>query len=105
MRVGSLNKSVTLQYQTKVPNGMGGFTASWADAATVWAAIWPTSAQELTAANALSMVITHRIRIRWRGVLKPDWRIKYGNKYYNIISIINPNMGNRYLDIMAKEAA
>lgn len=104
MRIGDLNKRITLQYQTKVPDGMGGFTVSYVDATTVFAAIWPTSASETIAANATSMVVTHRIRIRYRSVLKADWRIKFGNKYYAIISIINPNMSNRYFDIMAKEA-
>ncbi len=99
------NKRIVLQYQTKVADGMGNFTVTWVEAATVYAAIWPTSANEMIAANALSMVVTHRIRIRWRGAVKSNWRIKFGEKYYNIISIVNPNMGNRYLDILAKEAA
>ena len=105
MRVGELNKRIVLQYQTKVADGGGGFTVSWVEACTVFAAIWPTSANEMIAANALSMVVTHRIRIRWRGAVKASWRIKFGEKYYNIVSIVNSSMGNKYLDILAKEAA
>lgn len=100
-----LNKRITLQYQTKVADGMGGWIISYIDHATIWAAIWPVSANETIAANAVSMVVSHRIRIRYRSVLKADWRIRFGNRYYAIVSIINPNMANRYLDIMAKEAA
>lgn len=105
MRIGDLNKRITLQYQTKVSDGMGGFTTAWTDAATIWAAIWPTSANEVVQANSLSMVISHRIRIRYRSVLKSSWRIKFGDKFYAIVSIINPNMSNEYLDLMVKEAA
>jgi len=63
------------------------------------------SANEIIAANATSMVVTHRIRIRYHGTLKASWRIKYGNKYYAIVSIINQNMANRQIEILAKEVA
>jgi SPP1 family predicted phage head-tail adaptor len=102
---GIFNKIIILQYQTKVSDGLGGFVLSWVDHATIFAAIWPTSAKEQLASMQVSMEITHRIRIRYRSVLKPAWRIKFGNRYFNIVSIINPNMGNKYLDILAKEAA
>jgi len=102
---GQLNKRITLQYQTKSSDGMGGFTAAYADAATVWAAIWPVSANEITAANSTAMVVSHRIRVRYRSVLKSSWRVKFGLRYFAIVSIINPNEGNEYLDLMVKEAA
>ena len=105
MNIGSLNKRITLQYQTKVSDNMGGFVVAWTDAATVFAAIWPTSAAELVAANATSMVISHRIRIRYRSVVKPSWRVKFGNRYFTIISILNPSEKNQMLDLMCKEAA
>jgi SPP1 family predicted phage head-tail adaptor len=82
---------------------MGGFTTTWVDAATVFAAIWPTSAREQVTANSLSMTISHRIRIRYRSVLKAAWRISYRGRRFNIVSIINPNEANEYLDIMCKE--
>lgn len=103
--IGDLNQRVTLQYSTSVSDGMGGSTKTWHDAATVWAAIWPISAKETVAAMAETMTITHRVRLRYRSVLRSDWRIKYGNQYFNIVSIIDPNMDHRYLDIMCKEAA
>lgn len=101
-----LNKRITLQYQTKTADGMGGpAVVTWNDAATIWAAIWPVSANETVAANATSMVISHRIRIRYRSVLKASWRVKFGNRYFAIVSIINPNEAGEFLDLMTKEAA
>jgi SPP1 family predicted phage head-tail adaptor len=105
MKAGELNKRVELQYSTRVPDGLGGYTTTWVRAATVFAAIWPTSANEITAANATSMVVSHRIRIRYRNGLKSSWRIKFGLRYFNIVSIVNPNEQNRLLDLMCKEAA
>lgn len=100
-----LNKRITWQYSTKVPDGMGGFTTTWVDACTVWAAIWPISANEIIAANAISMVVSHRIRQRYRSVFKSSWRGKFGNRFFSIIGIINPNESCEWLDVLCKEAA
>ena len=104
MQIGQLNKLVTIQYPTVVPDAMGGFTDTWVQAATAWAAIWPTSAKETVESNSLAMVVSHKIRIRHRSVFKPEWRIKFGNRYFSIVSIINPNEKNEWLDLMCKEA-
>lgn len=105
IRSGDLNKRITWQQQTKVPDGMGGFTITWVDVCTVWCAIWPVSANEIVAANATAMVVSHKIRQRYRSVFKSSWRGKFGNRYFSIVSIINPNEANEYLDLMCKEAA
>ena len=105
MRIGDLDKRIVLQYTTRTPDGMGGFTVAWVDAATVWAAIWPVSATETIQAAQATMTITHRIRIRYRAVLKASWRISWSGRYFNIVSVIDPNMSHRWLDVMCKEAA
>ena len=100
-----LNKRITLQQPTRAADGMGGFTVSWADAATVWAAIWPVSAAERISASKETGEITHRIRIRYRSGIRSSWRIKYGDRYFNIAGPpIDPNMAHRWLDILCKEA-
>lgn len=105
MAIGDLNKRITLQAPTKVSDSMGGFVNSYSDMATVYAAIWPVSASDTIQANATVMVISHRIRIRYRSVLKTSWRISFAGKYYSIVSIIDPNMAHKMLDLMCKEAA
>lgn len=104
MRIGDLNKRITLEYATKVPDGMGSFTLTWVAAATVFAAIWPVQGSELVQSMQTDMVINCRIRIRYRSVLRPDWRIKYGNRYFNIVSITNPSERNEWLDLYCREA-
>jgi SPP1 family predicted phage head-tail adaptor len=102
---GDLNKRITWQYKTKISDGMGGFTDTYVDACTVWCAILPTSANEIVAANATSMVVSHQIRIRYRSVFKPSWRGKFGNRYFSIVGITNPNESCEWLDILCKEAS
>ena len=88
-----------------VSNGMGGFITSYSTTATIWAAIWPVSAAETVQSMQPTMTISHRVRIRYRSVLRASWRIKLGLRYFNIVSIINPSERGEYLDIMCKEAA
>lgn len=102
--IGDLNKRITIQYPARVSDNMGSFTETWTDTGTVWAAMWPVSANEQIQSMQNSMVVTHKIRIRYRSVLSPGWRLKFGNRYFNIVGIVNPNEKNEYLDIMAKEA-
>lgn len=105
MPIGDLNKRIELQYSTKVSDGMGGFSTTFVTAATVFCAIWPISALEQVQAMATTMTISHRIRIRYRSVLKSFWRIKFGTRYFSIVSILNPSERNEWLDLLCKEAA
>lgn len=101
---GTLNRRVDLQAPSRTPDGMGGFTHSWTTIiASLPAAIWPTSAKETISGGREATGITHRIRIRYRDNVRPSWRVKFGTKYFNIISIINPGTEYKALDLMAKE--
>ena len=101
--IGNLNKYITIQISTRVSDSMGGFNLTWSDHDSVWAALWPVSANEAQQAGQVSMTISHRIRIRYRNAFKASWRIKYGNRYFNIVSVINPGERNEWLDLMCKE--
>lgn len=105
MKIGDLNKRIIWQYKTRVPDGLGGFTDIWVDACTTWAAIWPVSAKEVVTANAISMTVSHRIRIRYRSTFKSSWRGKFGKRYFSIVSVINPNEAGEWLDVLCKEVA
>jgi SPP1 family predicted phage head-tail adaptor len=105
MKISEMDKRITLEYSTRVSDPMGGFTTTWNVAAQVYGAVWPTSANEIKAANSTTMVISHRIRIRYRAGIKASWRIKMGSRYFNIVSIIDSNESHKFLDILCKEAA
>jgi SPP1 family predicted phage head-tail adaptor len=106
MKIGDLNKRIEIQSYTDTADGMGGFTRVWATAYKKWAAIWPVSANEVVAANATSMLVSHRIRIRYcAGCVTGKDRIKFGTRYFAITSVLNPNEANEWYDIMCKEAA
>ena len=104
--IGDLNKRIDLIATTKVGDGMGGITETDITvASSIPAAIWPTSAKDITAMNTTTMVISHRVRIRYRSVLRSSWRLKFGGRYFAIVSIIDTNEEHKFLDLMCRESA
>ena len=104
--IGDLNKRIDIIATTKVGDGMGGFSETDTTvASSIPAAIWPTSAKDMTVMNSTTMVISHRVRVRYRSVLRSSWRLKFGNRYFAIVSIIDPNEEHKFLDLMCKESA
>lgn len=106
MKIGDLNKRISFEAQSKSSDGMGGQTVAWVSvASSIPAAIWPVSANETIKSMQVVMTISHRIRIRYRSVMKPDWRISYAGRYFDIVSIVDPQEEHRWLDIMCKASA
>uniref|UniRef100_A0A6M3JYF5 Putative head-tail joining protein n=1 Tax=viral metagenome TaxID=1070528 RepID=A0A6M3JYF5_9ZZZZ len=111
MSIGSLNKLIDIQSKTRVADGLGGFTETYSTRySNIYASIsqisaqeWLSSAKEKMESNQMSMSLIHRIKIRYRGGIKPDWRIKYGNRYFSIASIVNPDEANEELILLCKE--
>lgn len=102
---GDLNIRITLQAQTKVADGMGGFTTTWTDIATVWAKKTTHRSDEAVQAMATTGTAVHNFRIRYRTDVRSSWRIKEGNKYMAIIGPPVEVERRTWLDITAKEAA
>lgn len=105
-RSGELNKLITLQAKAKVADDYGGFDVTWTDVGTnIWAAMWAKSGLEKSLSMQETMTITHHIRIRYRSAFSQAWRINFGNRYFNIVSIRNYEEKGRYLDLMCKEVS
>jgi SPP1 family predicted phage head-tail adaptor len=104
MRSGELKNRIDLQAISRTPDGMGGFVNSYSTVvSSLAAAIWPLKSIEAHEGGRVVSTVTHRIRIRYREGVKASWRIKFKNKYFNIVEIINPNTDYKVLDLMAKE--
>lgn len=106
MDIGSLRHRIELQSPTETENGMGGATTTYATSYTVWAEFrnWQI-AKEMIKGQHATMEISHQVRIRYitGDPIKPNWRVKYGNRYFNIVSIMNMNFENKWVILMLKE--
>ena len=106
MRIGDLQHRISLEAETKASDLMGGSLVVWKEmASNIACSIWPISATEQIQSLGSTMVVSHRVRMRYRSDIKASWRLKYHNNYYNVVSILNHNMANRMLELLVKEAA
>jgi len=103
MRAGELRHRITLQTPVEAADGMGGVTTTWIIFKTVWAAIWPLRGAEYITAQQVQSELTHKVRIRYLANLTPKHRIRWGDRYFDIQSIINPDERNIYFEMMCRE--
>jgi len=104
MSIGELRDIIILQYAIKTSDPAGGVIKTWVDYATIWAKAWTVSSNEVTAANQTSLTRIQKFKIRYRSVLKSDWRIKWGNRYFAIHSI-DPDEKREFIFLTCKENA
>ena len=91
MQGGTLRHHITFQSPIDTADSFGGVTRSWEDEFNAWAEIDPPKGREYFAAGQTQSEVTTRIRIRYRPSVVTKWRVKYGTRYFNINSIIDPD--------------
>jgi len=91
MKAWKLTKSIVLQRQVTTQDGVGQVTNSWEDIAPAWASIEPIRGQRYFTASGEKANITHEIGMRAKKdvTLGPRDRVKYGDRYFSIRSVIN----------------
>ena len=101
MRIGELKQRVTIQNKT-VSNTDGSPVVTWSDEATVWAKIHYLTGQETYRANEIQAEANVEITIRYRRGMMANKRIVYGDRIYNIKSVIDDDI-RVYTTLMCKE--
>jgi SPP1 family predicted phage head-tail adaptor len=103
MNPGTLNRRITIQQLTTGKDDEGFPTESWNDFYSCWAAVEPLKGREYFQAAAFNAENTVRFRIRYRSGIKPDMRIVYDKRVFDIISVIDINEAHKEIHLMAKE--
>lgn len=104
MRAGIIRNRITLQKPVHTRNALQELVTTYADFITVWASIdWGSGRRFLEAAQ-LNAEVQGVIRIRYREGIKPEWRIKYDDRYFEIVSIANIQERGREIQLNCKEA-
>lgn len=103
---GKLRKRVSLQRISKVPDGGGGYDTSWSEYAQAWAWVKPLSGAEQLVGMQLEASITHDVIIRHRdGVTAADKIVLENSRELNILSVIDIEERNRWLQLRCQEGA
>lgn len=104
---GRLRHAVQLQQQSETKGAAGGVVISWSTVATVRAAVEPSSGAEFIQADQKSSITYANIYIRhgseW-ATINTSWRVKFGTRTFNILSVVNKRLTNQTLMLQCIES-
>jgi len=109
-QIGRFDKRIKFQYQTRVSDGMGGYTNTWTDDLTVWADIQPMTGRQALQEGQIQGEQQFKVYIRYtndfNSELDNDYRIVYlpgspNEKIFNIHSVENPGFDREFYVITA----
>ncbi|MCX7900044.1 MAG: phage head closure protein [Methylocystis sp.] len=101
--IGALRHRVTLEAPSDTPDGVGGFTRSYAAVTPLWARIEPVAAQENFLAQRQEQETTHRVTIRWRAGVTRSMRFDHRGRKLLIRSVVDPDERRRFLVCRCEE--
>lgn len=97
-KAGRFNKQITFSTITKVDDGYGGFTATYAPYATVWAYIKPLSLNEQLIRGQESGTTTYDVWVINTGDYNftRQMKVTYAGKEFVINSVVDQDEADRY---------
>ena len=109
MRAGRLRHQITIEKQSTTRDSYGEIGGAWTSGLNTWAEIEPLRGSEYFNAQQIQAGVTHEIRMRNQTLagttgISSKHRIKFGIRYFNITSVINPyERGGLGLILMCEE--
>lgn len=100
---GSMRTELSLQAMTPSPDGLGGFTETWVEVATVFARIEPLTAADRFGADQALRTVTHRVTLRHRGNVRAGMRFTRRDRIFEIATVHDPDETGRYLVCRVRE--
>lgn len=101
--IGDLVHRFSLEAPVRTPDGAGGALRSFALVSEVWGDLRALGGSERLGADRLEGRITHAIWLRYRDGLTPDFRLRLGNRIFEIRAIINHDGRQRFLECHCEE--
>lgn len=84
MRIGDLDRRITLQREQETQTPSGAPVREWVDVATVWASMRQMPGRERWQAPQALAVRTATWRIRWRSDVQETWRFLFRGEVWRI---------------------
>lgn len=103
MQAGLLRKRLIIQKRSTTQDSYGQPLTSWTDVAIVWGEVVPTSGNENQSADALQSSENFIVTIRYRAGITAKMRIKYGNRLFDIQSVLDENERHRTINLSCVE--
>lgn len=103
MDIGRLNKRITFCRRFEKINSLKQTEQATEEVKTVWAGVEPLRAREYQEAQRIRPELTYKITTRYHAGITPDMVIKFQDRFFNIISVINVRERNTMLEIICTE--
>ncbi|MCI9181080.1 MAG: phage head closure protein [Lachnospiraceae bacterium] len=103
MDIGRTNKRITFCRYEEKENTLLQIEQVLIEVKTVWASVEPTRGREYQEAQRIRPELTYKITTRYHKGITPDMLIKFGERYFNIVSAINVRERNEMLEMICTE--
>lgn len=103
MRAGRLRHRVTIQAQVDTQDEYGEELQNWNDVVTVWASVEPLRGSERVESKGELGLLDTRIVMRYRSGISSDMRAVFGERVFDIDSVINPYERKKEMQLMCVE--
>jgi len=109
LRSGELRHRITVEKKVRTRDSFGEETVAWSTDISVNASVMPLRGNQYFASQQMQSGVTHRIRARHftlsntTSVEAGYCRIKFKERAFTILSALNPDERNIYLDFMCAE--
>ena len=88
---GKLRHRLDILEMHETPDGCGGTTVSWVSVGQTWAAIQTHRNLVRVEAQQKTEVASQQIVIRFRGDIRPGWRLQSSTQTYQVVTVHSPD--------------
>lgn len=103
MEAGALRHRVTIQKKSVTRNSYGEEVVTWVTHCQAWASIEPLQGREFIEARLAQAEVTDRIKIRYQAGIRPEMRVLFGSRVYDIQAVMTIEEIHREIHMMCKE--
>lgn len=103
MDIGRTNKRIAFCRYEEKENELMQTEQALTEVKTVWASVEPTRGREYQEAQRIRPELTYKITTRYHKGITPDMFIRFKDRYFQIVSIINVRERNEMLEIICTE--
>jgi SPP1 family predicted phage head-tail adaptor len=100
---GEYRHIILFQKKTKIQNEFREVIDDWVDVLKTRAGIYPISGKEFFSAETVNSEVSHKVNMRYMPGITPEMRIKFGDRQFRVISVINFQEKNIELQLQCKE--
>ena len=108
MSAPQLTHLLVLEQATRLPDGAGGFTTTWATLCTHWAEITSGAGRITAGEEVFVSQVPYRITLRAAPVgstarPRPEQRMRLGSRIFTILAVAERDATGRYLVCFSRE--